>query len=57
VQSLLAGGEIDLDGEGPAPGAGEAGGKGRRRLVPPRELNDRQKSMFRHLAGAMAYKD
>ena len=57
LQSLLADGEIDLDSGGVAAGTVEAGGRGRRRLVPPPGLNDRQKSMFRHLAGAMAYKD
>lgn len=55
--ALLADGEIDLDTGGGAASVSEPGIAGRRRLTPPRGLNDRQKSLFKHLAGAMAYKD
>ena len=53
----LADGEMDLSGHVAATGSGEVSATGRRRLTPPRGLNDRQKSVFRQLAGAMAYKD
>jgi len=55
--AALAEAEIDLDRAGAPASASEMGGTGRRRLTPPRGLNGRQKSLFKHLAGAMAYKD
>lgn len=54
--SLLMDGGIDMQSGGGPAGVGEPSSTGRR-LAPPRGLNDRQASLFKHLAGAIMYKD